>query len=132
MDDMLMISMVFIDDKNDRKFFEKIYNSYRKQMFLYAKDLLHNTDEAEDAVDSVFCRIAERNLRAVQSIENNTDLRNYLLKVTKNTVLNMIDKKERQRKSIDSVAENESTELTDEEFIRTVCVAADYKTVGTA
>ena len=55
-----------------------------------ANSILKNTDDAEDAVSTVFLKIATKNWDIVNSINNKTDLRNYLLKATKNTSLNMI------------------------------------------
>lgn len=81
---MLLIYMSFIDDESHRRLFEEIYLSYRKQMFLVARTVLKNDSDAEDIVHDVFLRIAKKYMAKISTIENETDLRNYLLKATKN------------------------------------------------
>ena len=40
---MLTLYLSFLDDDSEKQLFEKIYHSYRKQMFLVAKGILwHN------------------------------------------------------------------------------------------
>ena len=51
---MLILYMSFIDDEIHRRLFEKIYMTYRKQMFLVARAVLSNDSDAEDAVHDVF------------------------------------------------------------------------------
>ena len=80
---MLLIYMSFIDDESHRRLFEEIYLSYRKQMFLVARTVLKNDSDAEDIVHDVFLRIAKKYMAKISTIENETDLRNYLLKATK-------------------------------------------------
>lgn len=84
---MLLIYMSFIDDESHRRQFEEIYLSYRKQMFLVARTVLKNDSDAEDIVHDVFLRIAKKYMAKISTIENETDLRNYLLKATKNAAL---------------------------------------------
>ena len=87
---MLLIYMSFIDDESHRRLFEEIYLSYRKQMFLVARTVLKNDSDAEDIVHDVFLRIAKKYMAKISTIENETDLRNYLLKATKNAALDSI------------------------------------------
>ena len=56
---MLILYMSFIDDEIHRRLFEKIYMTYRKQMFLVARAVLSNDSDAEDAVHDVFLKIAK-------------------------------------------------------------------------
>ena len=92
---MLTLYLAYLDDVNDKKLFEEIYYSYRKQMVTFAITLLGNEDDAQDAVGDVFLRIAQKNWDTVRAIENKSDLRNYLLKATKNTSLNKIKTKKK-------------------------------------
>ena len=102
---MLSLYLAYLDDVNDKKLFEEIYYSYRKQMVTFAITLLGNEDDAQDAVGDVFLRIAQKNWDTVRAIENKSDLRNYLLKATKNTSLNKIKGKKKENVSLDSVTE---------------------------
>ena len=81
---MLALYLAYLDDENDKKLFEEIFYAYRKQMVTLALSILNNENDAEDAVHNVFLRIAQKNWNTVRTIENKTDLRNYLLKATKN------------------------------------------------
>ena len=51
---MLTLYLAYLDDVNDKKLFEEIYYSYRKQMVTFAITLLGNEDDAQDAVGDVF------------------------------------------------------------------------------
>lgn len=90
---MLPYLLSYLDDESDKRLLEDIFNAYAKQMFLLARSYLCHDADAEDAVATVFERIATKNFDVVRSIESEQDLRNYLLKATKNTALNMIEKK---------------------------------------
>lgn len=90
---MLALYLAYLDDDNDKRLFEKIYNSYKKQMVTLVVSILNNNDDAEDTVGDVFLRIAQKNFDVVRGIKNDIDLRNYLLKATKNTSINKINTK---------------------------------------
>ena len=58
-------------------------------MIYYAFGFVSNEIDAEDIVHDVFLKIAQKNLVVLKKIESETDIRNYLLKATKNTALNL-------------------------------------------
>lgn len=62
-------------------------------MILTAISILHDPAEAEDVVHEVFLKIAIRHMDRMQSLENETHRRNYLLKAVQNTALNWHKKK---------------------------------------
>ena len=82
---MLQIYLNLIEDEGHRVEFEVIYKTYRKQMRMLAMSLLHNDADAEDVVHDVFYRIATRHMAFIRSLKKTEDVRNYLLKATKNT-----------------------------------------------
>ena len=92
----------------NKKEFEKIFLSYRNQMILLALSVLHDEHDAEDTVSEVFLKLAEKHLQKVMAIEKETDIRNYLLKATKNTALNTLKTKFKNKVSIDDLIENNS------------------------
>ena len=49
-ENMIAMYMSFIDSEDDREKFEIIYHEYRKRMFSVAYSILHNNEDAEDAV----------------------------------------------------------------------------------
>lgn len=118
---MLALYLAYLDDENDKKLFEEIYLSHRKQMVILAITILGSEDDAQDAVGDVFLRIAQKNWDTVKQIKNNTDLRNYLLKATK-----------KDNVSLDTVIEFDISgidNLTDNSFLDTVCTKFDYEKV---
>lgn len=126
---MLALYLAYLDDDNDKRLFEEIYNSYKKQMVTLAVSILNNNDDAEDTVGDVFLRIAQKNFDVVRGIKNDIDLRNYLLKATKNTSINKINTKKKDNVSLDTVVEynmDKIKELSDDTFIEFVCNRIDY------
>lgn len=89
---MLPIYISMIEDTDQRSLFEQVYQQYRKQMYYLANTLLEDSAAAEDVVHDVFLRIASRHMPTIQRITDHNDLRNYLLKATKNTCLNHLKK----------------------------------------
>lgn len=126
---MLVFYLSLIDNDNDRKLFEKIYYAHRKQMFSLAFAILENEYDAEDLVHDVFCNIAEKYMQSLQNIKNEQDMKNYLLKATKNSALN----KKRDTKLHISLHESEymlnKNDLNDNEFLDIVCNNISYQEV---
>ena len=126
---MLALYLAYLDDENDKELFANIYYSYRKQMVSVAIPILKNDEDAEDVVEDVFLRIAQKYFDIIRSIENETDLRNYLLKATKNTAINELKSKKKDNMSLDTVSEyniGEIKELSDSTFIEVLCNKIDY------
>ena len=129
---MLALYLAYLDDDNDQKLFEDMFLSYRKQMVTFAVTILGNEDDAQDAVGDVFLRIAQKNWDAVRGIDNETDLRNYLLKATKNTCLNKIKSKKKENVSLDTIMEydmNGIEDLSDDTFLELICNKYEYDKV---
>lgn len=126
---MLAFYLSLIDNDNDRKLFERIYYAHRKQMLTLAFAILEDEDDAEDLVHDVFCNIAEKYMQSLQNIKNEQDMKNYLLKSTKNSALN----KKRDSKHHLSLDENESIlnkeDLNDNEFVDIICSNITYQEV---
>lgn len=129
---MLALYLAYLDDDNDQKLFEDMFLSYRKQMVTFAVTILGNEDDAQDAVGDVFLRIAQKNWDVVRDIKNETDLRNYLLKATKNTSLNKIKTKKKENVSLDTIIEYDMEgieDLSDDTFLELVCNKYEYEKV---
>lgn len=132
---MLGLYCTYLDDVNDKRLFEDIYYAYRKQMVSLALTILEQKEDAEDAVSKVFLRIAEKNWGTVRSIKYDKDLRNYLLKATKNTALTMLETRKRTAADIDTVLEfsiNSIADLSDDAFVETVCNRVEAQRVTEA
>lgn len=129
---MLAFYLALIDDESDKRLFENLYYAHRKQMISMAVYILHNDDDAEDAVHEVFTLIASKYMDVVKSIELDEDLRNYLLKAVKNTSLNMLKKRKREVLSTDAQIEysmNTMKPVSDDMFFEQICQKMDYDTV---
>ena len=115
---MLILYMSFIDDEIHRRLFEKIYMTYRKQMFLVARAVLSN--DAEDAVHDVFLKIAKSQMQKIGSIQEAADVRSYLLKATKHQAIDHLRKRQRQRTVMNAEREDalkSIVELSDNQLV---------------
>ncbi len=124
----MLLYLSLIDNDANRQFFEQIYINYKTQMYLMAQSILHNDTDSEDAVHEVFYNIASKHINTLVSIQNDTDLKNYLLKATKNTALNIIKKRSRTPLYLDALDDDNSSipELSDNDFLDTVCATLEY------
>lgn len=132
---MLALYLTYLDDANDKRLFEDIYYAYRKQMVSLALSILKQKEDAEDAVGSVFLRIVERHWQTVCDIKTDADLRNYLLKATKNTCLNMLRDHKRVTASIDTVSEFDLSGIqtvSDDEFVEAICTRIEAEQITNA
>lgn len=129
---MLALYLAYLDEENDIKLFEEIYNSYKNQMVTLAISILKSNEDAEDIVNDVFLHIAQKNFDVVRSIKNDVDLRNYLLKATKNTSLNKINVKKRENVSLNTVDEYKIDKialLSDDDFLDVICNKINYNEI---
>ena len=132
---MLALYMSFIDDESHRRLFEKIYIEYREQMFFMARSVLGNDSYAEDIVHDVFMKIARKHMTKIGSIENENDLRNYLLTATKYSTLNHLHKHRRELISMDAEIEANirgTVVLSDDAFVEKICNSIEYERILSA
>lgn len=78
---MVALLMTYIENDREKKTVERLFNTYKKQMVLFALSILDNESDSEDAVQNAFIKIISNNWKTVSKIDN--DMRNYLLKATK-------------------------------------------------
>lgn len=95
---MILLYTAIIDEKPNQMRFERIYYSYRKQMMLVAERILHNRDEAEDAVQNALFGIA-KNIKNVPQDERME--RAYVLTAAKNAALLLLPKQQRREAILD-------------------------------
>ncbi len=127
-DNMLPLCLTYLDSSADKVMFEEIFYGYRKQMLSLAVSIVKNYYDAEDIVHNVFLNIAQKNWDTVKGIKDKQDLRNYLLKATKNTSLNVLKSRKKQNASFDTVVEYNLNEtvVSDEVFIESICNKMSY------
>ena len=121
---MLALYMSFIDDEDDRAKFEIIYHTYRKRMVLTADSVLHNKDDAEDAVHDTFIKIA-RNMKSIDDPESDKTL-SYVIKATKNNAINLLHKNERRNELIQL---DDIENMTDEKFFERLSLIESYEEI---
>lgn len=126
---MLLLCLTFIDDFDDKLIFENLFYAYRKQMIYLAMSFVHNQDDAEDIVHDVFLNIAQRHMPIIKSIHNDEDIRNYLLKATKNMALNKIREKKRVNQYFNGISMSTVIDLPDNDFIDKICKGIEYKQI---
>ena len=122
--------MSVIEDSTDRIEFERIYMQYRKQMYYLAKSMIKDACDAEDIVHDVFIVLATKHMATVREMQSENDLRNYLLKATKNTCLNFLQRKEYERKILNEEKRNIMEQsVGDEAFLETICAKMEAKEI---
>lgn len=118
---MLLFYTAMIDYELDKLRFEDIYNTYRKQMYLVAMQVLHDHGEAEDAVQNALMGIAKQ-IKAVPS-GNPKVVRAYVLTAARNAALNLLPQK-RKWSEIISIEEVKATGKGD--LFQQVALSQDY------
>lgn len=127
---MLVFYLNLIDEENNKDKLEKIYRAYRKQMALVAMEIVHNEADVEDIVHEVFVNVATRHMDTINRITDEVDVRNYLLKATKNTALNWNEKRKRLVNSDRELNEKASAlDLSDDKFLEYLCKKIEYNRV---
>lgn len=124
---MLALYMSFIDDEDDRAKFEILYHTYRKRMVLTAYSVLHNKDDAEDAVHDTFIKIA-RNMKSIGDPESDETL-SYVIKATKNNAINLLNKNKRRTEWIKL---DDIENMTDEQFFDKLSLTESYEKIVAA
>ena len=71
--------------------FERLYKNYRRLMFGIAYDILKNEQDAEDAVQDAFFRLAD-NLGKIADADS-PQARNFAVVITRNICFNMLRKR---------------------------------------
>lgn len=119
---MLLLYTAMIDDETDQCRFADIYHGYRKQMLVVAQRVLHNPEDAEDAVQTALLGIAQR-IHAIPT-DNEKALRAYVLTAAKNAALSMLPKKQERDKLIDIT---ELTIASNDDLFEQIMASQDYE-----
>lgn len=95
---MIMLYFALIDDESDKLLFEDIFNNYQKQMLVIAKGILHNHEDAEDAVQNALLNIACH----MGSVPRDCTqlLRAYVYTTTRNAAISLLRKKSREVETV--------------------------------
>ena len=114
---MIILYQTFIKEDKDKTKFELLYLKYKNQMLNVAYSVLHDQYDSEDAVHTAFIGIA-KNMKKIKEVDSN-DSRNYCLKASKNTALNILNKnKNIIDMPFDDTLDNESIS---DDFVKNIC-----------
>lgn len=105
---MVSAALAVLEFEGQRSELSEIYDKYRKRFLGIALRVLRNREEAEDAVQEAFLKIADRPDRFF-SLNDRNRLR-YLCAVVKNVSVDMLNK----RKKLEAVELPENISLNDE------------------
>ena len=97
-------------------------------MLNLARSILRDPYTAEDVVQDVFVKIATRHMDRIEQMNSETEIKNYLLKATKNTALNVLSKKHNKTISLDD-APLSLTAFSNDDFAERLCDEAEYNYV---
>ena len=115
---MIAMYMSFIDSEDDREKFEIIYHEYRKRMVSVAYSILHNSEDAEDAVHETFIRIA-KNMKAIDDPRSKKTSA-YVITAAKN------------KRACEHIFTGDIGNLTDERFFEKMSLTESYKEIVNA
>ena len=79
-------------DEADKQLLEDVYLHYRDTMYAVAYSVTHNSSDAEDVIQQVFLRLAQKYMTTVQRLSAENTLLYYLLTATRNTALSHYEK----------------------------------------
>lgn len=123
---MLFLYLSFIDDKKDESKFEALYYEYRDRMMDMALSVLHNKEDAEDAVHNTFICIA-KNMKSIDETKSVRTL-SYVLKATKNTSINILKKRNKH----ETISLEDIENIPDEDFFEKLNLKQQYNDVVNA
>ena len=121
---MLAFYLSLINNEAEKRRFEEIYRTYRKQMFVLADSILKNKHDAEDVVHDVFYSVASSHMDVINNAENETDIRNYLLKSVKNASTSVIRKRNVRTNYLEE-NQGKSIVMNDNQFVDEICLRLD-------
>jgi len=87
----MLIFLTLIDSDEGKERFIKIYEQYKNLMFHVALQLLNNTQDAEDAVQDAFFKIAENIDKISEPLCTKT--RNFVVIITERKAIDIIRKR---------------------------------------
>ena len=103
---MMVFSLILltVENDSDRDKLEHIYDMYSKQMYRVAYSVLHNTEDAKDAVQETFLRLAS--VISTLEFDDEARCRSYVLTAVKNTAISIGMKNSKMiTKDYESIAE---------------------------
>ena len=92
-----MIYLQLIESEDDKVKFEEIYLKYKSLMFYAANKILHNEQDAVDAVHMAFIKIAE-NIKKIDVLDC-PKTRSYIVTIVENKAIDIYRRKSRHKEA---------------------------------
>ena len=91
---MLVLYLQMLDEPQQKASFEQFYRKYRQAMFAVAFGILHNKQDAEDAVSQAFFSIA-KSFEKISHLDSH-EMKAYAVIVCRNKSLNIYKQNKRR------------------------------------
>lgn len=121
---MLQIYLAAVDSAEDKSLIEFLYTEYKQIMYKTAVSILHNNEDAEDAVHEAFLRVI-KNISRFRKYSCNENV-SYLVIIVRGIALNMLAAKSNKTElpedtpSGDDVEEAAEINITYEQVVENI------------
>jgi len=88
---MLALYLSVIDEKNNKDKFEELFDFYKKLLYYIAFQVTNNEQDAEDAVQEAFLRIA-KNMDKIDEVKS-TQTKNFVAIIVKREAMKIYNRK---------------------------------------
>ena len=110
---MIPFVIAAIEDDDDRYFMESLYHAYKRLMFSEIRKILHDTWDAEDAMQTALEKLIDK-IPLLRTLGRD-QLVNYVISTAKNTALNTVREHKRATQftfdeTIDSLDDSRSSD----------------------
>lgn len=124
---MINFYLSVLETDDDKHEFEKMYIKCRLQMYNLAYSILHNVQDAEDAVHQAFLTIAN-NYEKIKR-KNCQDSPRYFVIICRNVSINMYNKNKRTAEHITEINDNHTA--VDVDFLANIAYEQLTKVIST-
>lgn len=106
---MLGFYLALIDDDEGKSKFEELYIKYKQDMYSVAYSILHNVEDAEDAVHQAFLTIAN-NFEKVRKIPCQ-EIKAYIVIIIRNVSINIYNSNKRKAEHSAELNDNVTVDI---------------------
>ena len=103
---MIPVFFAVLETESERTLFEQWYIRYRQTMYAVAYGVLHNKEDAEDAVHQAFVNLAEKYEVAAAVPEG--EMKAFVIVITRNTAINLYRRNKRDAEQFTTLDDNYS------------------------
>lgn len=96
---MITLYLSMIDDEKQQNKFEQLYYQYRNLMYYVAFQILKNQQNAEDAVQEAFLRVA-KNMEKIGEVQS-AQTKNFVAIITKREAMKLYNKQTERKEKMD-------------------------------